>query len=163
MHHPPSAPSAAQFGRSDTLSLVNGSAWNTNTAAPPGTGPWFSCHFASDCRYASSCRRMALRSSGVHESLHQRPFLHRARHARCSARLTKVRTCESAGGAGLDVLERVCLGTVVSPWTKTPGGLDSWLLPIGSHICAEAPCTVPVRAGCHHSRMRANSGCRDQA
>jgi len=69
------------------------------------------------------------------------------------------RTCKSAGRAGLGVLERVCLSTVVSPWTKTPGGLDSWLLPIGSHICAEAPCTVPVRAGCHHSRMRANSGC----
>ena len=34
---------------------------------------------------------MALRSSGVHESLHQRPFLHRARHARCSARLMNFR------------------------------------------------------------------------
>jgi hypothetical protein len=72
---------------------------------------------------------------------------------------TNFTTCESTGRAGLDVLERVCLGTVVSPSTKTPGGLDSWLLPVGSHICAEAPCTVPVRAGCHHSRRRANSGC----
>ena len=59
----------------------------------------------------------------------------------------------------MELPERGCLGTLVSPWTKTPGGLDSWLLPIGSHICAEAPCTVPVRAGCRHSPRRVNSGC----
>ena len=59
--------------------------------ALPGTGPWFSCHFASACRRTSSCRRMALRSSGVRESLHQRPFLQLARHARCSTGLMNFR------------------------------------------------------------------------
>ena len=55
---------------------------------PPATGPWCSDHQMSAGRYSSSCRRIAARCSGVQDNLTQRPFFHRARHARCSARET---------------------------------------------------------------------------
>jgi hypothetical protein len=71
---------------------------------------------------------------------------------------TNVRRCESAGRAAVGVLERVCLGTVVSPWTKTPGGLDSGYSPSKVTSAFVAHGTVRVRAGCRHSRKRVNSG-----
>jgi hypothetical protein len=56
--------------------------------APPGTGPCRSAQRMSASRYSSSCRRIAARSSGVHENLTHRPRFHCSRHLRWSARET---------------------------------------------------------------------------
>ena len=47
----------------------------------------------SASRYASSCRTIAARSSGGHESLAQRPRFQVSRHLRWSARETNLRIC----------------------------------------------------------------------
>ena len=47
----------------------------------------------SASRYASSCRRIAARSAGGHESLTHRPRFQASRHLRWSARETNLRIC----------------------------------------------------------------------
>ena len=77
-NHPLGTLRRFEFGAARrSANLSTGSA---NTLAPPETGPWFISNLASACRYASSCRRMALRSSAVHHNLTQRAFFHRSRH-----------------------------------------------------------------------------------
>jgi hypothetical protein len=83
---------------------------NRTTGAGPGVFGCLRSHSMSACRYSLSCRRIAARSSDVHDSLTKRPCAQRLRQNRWSLREMN-RTTFERGSGGMAFLNREASGS----------------------------------------------------